>query len=542
MRQALALLGNDLPQDLAQRAHTVLDVVDERDALDPTTIVAAFVGATGSGKSSLFNAVCGADLARSDVIRPTTRVGLAALPHTDASANETTHDTASLAGEPASAPAAGLLDWLGVQQRVALPPHSPLGPGIVLIDVPDIDSVDISHRELAQRLAERVDVLIWVVDPQKYADNVIHSQWIAPMASRAQATLVALNHADRLDDAQRSQVTTSLHTLLLDDGIADPRIVLTSAVTGEGIDTLVGTVNQISATVRQRAIVREAQLSDLRRDIAAHIGCDDATPVPTNAVDRVSAAVAQGISTSRPVTGLVTTVQRAYAHRRIAACGWLPIRLLRRFRSDPLRRLHLSGGGGDSLSTVDLSALMGPAGVSVELRNAVDSIAKGRPEVWAQALRSVGRAQANTLTDALQVGIARTDLGMGRAPRWWVASATLQWIMWACVLVGGAWLTAVHLVSAYLLVSLPMPMLALPCVPWQEVPLPSALVLGGLFGSLVVAFLSAMLGWVGARRRGDRARRALHRTVEAVVTEHVGGPLGAEVTRQNEIGTLLGWK
>ncbi|MBD4580924.1 ABC transporter, partial [Xanthomonas citri pv. citri] len=57
--------------------------------------------------------------------------------------------------------------------------------GLILLDLPDIDSVERGNREITSRLAGHVDVLVWVVDPEKYADAVLHREFLATMGSHA---------------------------------------------------------------------------------------------------------------------------------------------------------------------------------------------------------------------------------------------------------------------------------------------------------------------------------------------------------------------
>ena len=42
--------------------------------------------------------------------------------------------------------------------------------GLVLVDLPDHDSAAVQHREQVDRILALVDAVIWVVDPEKYAD------------------------------------------------------------------------------------------------------------------------------------------------------------------------------------------------------------------------------------------------------------------------------------------------------------------------------------------------------------------------------------
>ena len=74
-------LGDGLVEDAALApARTVLERAGERRRIAPGVTVVALLGATGSGKSSLFNALTGATIARTAVTRPTTTKPLAALP------------------------------------------------------------------------------------------------------------------------------------------------------------------------------------------------------------------------------------------------------------------------------------------------------------------------------------------------------------------------------------------------------------------------------------------------------------------------------
>ena len=66
-------LGEGLvsPEAMAP-ARAVLESADQRRRLAPGVVVVALLGATGSGKSSLLNALAGTRIARTAVTRPTT--------------------------------------------------------------------------------------------------------------------------------------------------------------------------------------------------------------------------------------------------------------------------------------------------------------------------------------------------------------------------------------------------------------------------------------------------------------------------------------
>src|SRR5690606_2071986 len=95
--EALDLGGEELDPIEVARAREVLQRVGERWALKGGRTVVALAGATGSGKSSLFNLLVGEAVATIGARRPTTD-----------------RPTAAIWGEE---PADELLDWLGIQRR-----------------------------------------------------------------------------------------------------------------------------------------------------------------------------------------------------------------------------------------------------------------------------------------------------------------------------------------------------------------------------------------------------------------------------------------
>ena len=88
--------------------------------------------------------------------------------------------------------AAELLDWLGIPKRhqinrLGMLDESPDDRdlhGLVLLDLPDHDSTEVSHHLEVERLVKLADVLVWVLDPQKYADAAIHDRFLKPLSRR----------------------------------------------------------------------------------------------------------------------------------------------------------------------------------------------------------------------------------------------------------------------------------------------------------------------------------------------------------------------
>jgi hypothetical protein len=149
-----------LDNELLDPARELSRRAGERLRLSGSHTVVALAGATGSGKSSLFNALAGAQVSQPGVRRPTAGVAHAVV-----------------WGAVGAGP---LLDWLEIPRRHHLDLSAGTADddlrGLVLLDLPDHDSTVMAHRLEVDRLVALVDVLVWVLDPQKYADAAVHDR------------------------------------------------------------------------------------------------------------------------------------------------------------------------------------------------------------------------------------------------------------------------------------------------------------------------------------------------------------------------------
>ena len=70
---------------------------------------------------------------------------------------------------------------------------------------PDLDSIEREHRERVEAMLPRVDAVVWVTDPEKYHDAILHDDFLGRVAARLDRQVVVLNKTDRLsaDDAER---------------------------------------------------------------------------------------------------------------------------------------------------------------------------------------------------------------------------------------------------------------------------------------------------------------------------------------------------
>ncbi|MDG4864493.1 50S ribosome-binding GTPase, partial [Streptomyces sp. T-3] len=238
LRELVGLSRTRLDGGTLAEAGRVLDQAAARRGLSDRHTVVALAGATGSGKSTLFNALAGVAISDTGVRRPTTAAPLACS---------------------WSDGAAPLLDRLGIPGRLRRRPLQ--GPerneqlqGLVLIDLPDHDSAAVEHREHVDRMLTLVDAVIWVVDPEKYADAVLHERYLRPMAGHAEIMFVVLNQTDRLPGDAADLVLDDLRRLLDEDGIAlgehgEPGATVRalSALTGDGVGELREALGQFVA-------------------------------------------------------------------------------------------------------------------------------------------------------------------------------------------------------------------------------------------------------------------------------------------------------
>ena len=143
------------------------------------------------------------------------------------------------------------LGWLGIGPRVEAPQGLP--GDTVVVDLPDIDSVEASHAQITDRLASRVDALVVVVNPQKYADARLHDEWLARLRSSHASVTVVLTHIDTLSMPERDVIAQNLRRLLIERGVAQAEVFAVSSTTGEGMRTLIKHLTREAERVLRQA-------------------------------------------------------------------------------------------------------------------------------------------------------------------------------------------------------------------------------------------------------------------------------------------------
>jgi GTP-binding protein EngB required for normal cell division len=501
---AIAAGDGVVDDELLRSARRLIERAGERLGHGVDRTVVALAGATGSGKSSLFNALVGGPVSEVGVRRPTT-----------------SRTSAAAWGEGADA----LLDWLHVPGRHHVPvgDHDPLR-GLVLLDLPDHDSTALDHRAEVDRVVAVADMVAWVLDPQKYADGAVHERYLRPLASHASVLLVVLNQADRLDDGALTACRADLARLLADDGLGQVDVLSTSALTGAGVEELRAELGR-RVTEREAAVERiAADVSDVASALAG--ACSPgAGAAPRRAPrNRTVEAMAEAAGL-RTISDAVARSHQSRAGRQV---GWPPTRWVRRLRPDPLRRLHLEPDTGSTART----SLPAPTEVSLArlataVRDLTDDVGRDLPQDWSDALRAGGLARLESLPDRLDAAVGGTALGTGDTPRWWSVTGALQRLLVLVAGVGALWLAVLAVLGYLQLGSLGD--LGTPNV--GTIPLPTALLLGGAVGGLVLAVLARPFVAVGARRRARRAERRIRDRLEELADEALLGPAAALVER-----------
>ena len=496
--------GERLERGAAHRATAVVDKVRERNSLVGGHTVVALAGATGSGKSSLFNALVGADIARVGQRRPTTSTPTAAVWGTE--------------------PAGALLDWLSVGTRHQVPEPGDLD-GLVLVDLPDFDSRESAHREEAQRILELVDVFVWVTDPQKYADAVLHDDYVAVLRDYGAVTIVVLNQVDRLPPGGEEQIAADLARLLERDGLQQHEVIGTSTRTGVGLDAL---RSRLHDAVEHSDAARHRLGADLRTAAGGLLDSvgESGAGVPDRARDELVDALAR----SAGVPTVVDAVARDFRMESWARTGWPFTRWVRAVRPAPLKRLRLDRdvAGSPDITEQDVRAVLGRSSIpspAPAARAAVDlaarrigtSAGEGLPTRWADAVADAARPADADLADELDQAVLRTSL-RGRKPLWWAVLGLLQVVLALAALAGLVWLVVIALAG----------WLQLPDVPTADIgpfAMPFLLLVGGLLAGLLLAAIARWLAAIGARKRAATVDKRLRRTIGEVGDARVVEPV-----------------
>ena len=578
LKDAISYGEGRVPETVLLDAAETLERLSQRRELSTEHTVIGFFGATGSGKSTLFNAIAGQNIALSAPTRPTTSTVQAAIweaegseelldwlgidkrvyPQTQALAAEGETTEGNGAGGGVAAPNAVTEPAPGLFNRIrrAVGGRGEMRTrtgGLILLDMPDFDSVTTTNRDLAARMMRYVDVLVWVVDPQKYADAVIHRDFMVPLATSGAQALCVLNQADKLAPAEVPAVLASLTRLLQAEGteahlLAAP--IAVSARTGEGVDALRDLLAQVAAAKSLSLQRTDAQLHATASQLRTYAGGEGAVLAGAYALE-AEQKLAKACYTSSQAEQVLQAATASYRRAAGQHTGWILTRWMSRLKADPLRRLHLgqqdetksaskaekSSGmlGSDSENAPELVASSLPplsaaqkAGMANAVRQYSKQMADRVEDPWKRSMKEAALSREAELPELLERDMVRIDYGLGRTRAPWVIFNALQWIALLSALVGVGWLTLIS-GMAYLQIQLP----PAPTPEGSPVPLPTLLLLLGILLGIASAGVGRLLTAMGSRYYTRKLRGRLQTGVEKAVQSCVVAPVQQEAKRLN---------
>lgn len=248
------------------------------DGLPTVTVLG---GSSGAGKSTIFNSLLGEDISPASVIRPTTRTPVISVHPKDTKVMED-HAIAEMG-------------------RVVVTDKAI--PGLILVDAPDLDSVDANNREISRRLLDAADFWLFVTTASRYGDALAW-QTLVDANERGMSTAVVLNRVSlealpkiRADLTERLDAVDMGEVPLLIVPDAGPR---DSRLDPDDVTEIRDWLHVIASTRVGEVLVEkmsDAMLPDLRRQL---IELSEAVEMQANSVqslaDRAKAEAEQPMS------------------------------------------------------------------------------------------------------------------------------------------------------------------------------------------------------------------------------------------------------
>src|SRR5438093_802573 len=186
-----------------------------------------------------------------------------------------------------------------------------------ILDLPDIDSTTPEHRARVDELLPRVDAVVWVADPEKYRDAVLHDQYLRRWAPRLARQLVVLNKADRVG-SEAERLRAHLVASLRAEGIENVNVAVTSATRDGDAHEL---RDWIADGVQAKRIISERVATELHGaalDLATRAGVSaDAKPLLT--AEQRAQVLADVTREAAAIIDLAGLERQAVAATRLAA-------------------------------------------------------------------------------------------------------------------------------------------------------------------------------------------------------------------------------
>ncbi len=402
--------------------------------------------------------------------------------------------------------------------------------GVAILDLPDLDSVALDHRARVDAALPRVDAVVWVTDPEKYHDALLHDELLGRWVPRLGRQLVIVNKADRLtpDDAERlrKDLDRDVGRLVAAGGVGArerPRVVATSVLdAAAGGNGLTEVRSWLAENTDAKRVVRarlQATIRDTVATLARAAGVDPkAEPAPLLGPDERRAAAESAADALLRVVDLSTLRRQATAATRARArsrgagpLGGLTARIYRwsgrqaRVADPAAHLLHWRDRGSP-----------GPAAGAVRAALA-EPLRTAPPAIRRRLAADVedGALEA-AFSGAVDRAIARHPI---EAPtsRWWRLLGLLQTLATIAIALSVAW------VILWVLIRFPADNVALPVI--GLVPMPFVTLVASLAAGYVLARLLGLhAGWVG-RRWADALADRIRASVQDEVVPAAFAPI-----------------
>jgi GTP-binding protein EngB required for normal cell division len=494
-------------------AESVSQEAEERLGIVADAYVVALIGGTGVGKSTILNALAGANVSEASARRPTTSAPIAWV---------SAHALDSV--RP-------LLARLGAATAKT---HSRADlDRVVVLDLPDVDSLEAGHRSIVEAVLPKVDVVAWVTDPEKYADAVLHDRFLGDWLGRLDRQIVVLNKADRLDVAARREVERDLRRLLSREVTrgAAPTVISTFATEGEaGIASLrswLANAAEAKAVVAARLIAgARAAIAELATAAGVTLG-DGRLLVSQAEQER---AVGAAIEEVLRVVDLPGTERQAIAATRARARrrGTGPIGLLtslvyrasgrQRRAADPAGYLRAWPQRG------------GLTRASEQVRRVISDALPGVPPALRGPYAAAGDARdlEQRFKETIDRVVARQAAQEPPTSRVWPVIGLLQTANTLLLIFAVAWVV-LWVIARPQVASYDLPVLG---------PVPAPMVL--LFVALALGYILARALGLHAGWLGRRWARRLSSEIRKAITEVISAQAIAPLERLERARELLG--
>ena len=368
-------------------------------------LIVAFMGGTGVGKSSLLNRLAGTAIARTGVERPTSRE--VTLFH---------HQAVAIRHLPENLPIASIK----IAQH-----QDDSKKNIIWIDMPDFDSIEQGNKHLVLQWLPHIDVLIYVVSPERYRDD---KAWRLLLAEGGKhAWLFALNQWDR----GRQEQCEDFKRQLGKAGFAEPMIFktvcaeerqpddfqsLAATITSLANDHVVGQLEQRGLQVRKAEL--KQNLEQCRQALGDESLLRQAPSAWHEQWERTARILQQGLDWPlRCVADLYA--ERAGAITATPAAGKYPASITESFW-DPWAEARLNDALDEFIGYANALGIP-----SAPVKNQLSALREKAPKII-QAQTELAARQAlahpgNALQRALLTGVRVAEIVLPLAAIAWVA-------------------------------------------------------------------------------------------------------------------------